>query len=84
MKSLIIKGWYRIQTPDNYIGGWMGGIQCLAQSEFELGKAPNAGYTMFQVIFTILQKNGEIVADLVLNDILKQKANQRFLKVIIP
>nr|MBP7510085.1 SH3 domain-containing protein [Prolixibacteraceae bacterium] len=82
------KGWYRIQTPDNYIG-WMdaGGIQCLTQSEFEHWKGAKrwiynsiSGY-----IYDSPNKNGEIVADLVLNDILEAEGESKgFLKVIIP
>lgn len=82
------KGWYRIQTPDNYIG-WMdaGGIQCLTQSEFELWKGSNrhiynciSGY-----IYDSPNKNGDVVADLVLNDILEAEGETKgFFKVVIP
>lgn len=82
------KGWYRIQTPDNYIG-WMdaGGLQCITQSEIEQWKGSNRWiYTNISgYIYDSPGKNGEVVADLVLNDIFEVEGELKgFLKIIIP
>lgn len=82
------KGWYRVQTPENYIG-WMdaGGLKCITESELDKWKSSNrylyncvTGY-----IYDSPGKKGEVVSDLTLNDLFEVKKEVKgFLKVVIP
>lgn len=77
MKILDYKeGWYRVQTPDNYIG-WMGEkeLQPLNETELELWK--NSDRYIFNRIsgnaFNSADKQRTVMSDLVLGDILEVK-----------
>lgn len=80
--------WYRIQTPENYIG-WMdaGGLQQLTASEFEHWKSSKR-YLFNHLNGKIVNtpaKTGEIVSDLVLGDLFEiESIVQNYLKIITP
>ena len=89
MKVLdFIKGWYRVQTPEHYIG-WMdaAGLQLINQQELDRWKGANrylyngmGGYA-----YNAPGKKGEEVTDLVLDDLFEVKAEVKgFLKIQIP
>jgi gamma-D-glutamyl-L-lysine dipeptidyl-peptidase len=80
--------WYRVQTPDHYIG-WMdtGGLQPITQKELDRWKGSNrflfnslSGYA-----YDAPGKKGEVVSDLVLGDLFEVESTvRRFLKIRIP
>ncbi len=81
-------GWYRVQTPDQYIG-WMEqhGLTLFSSGELEQWKERNR--VVFNRItgnaFESATKNGAIVTDLVLGDILQVEGEQNgFVKIKIP
>jgi gamma-D-glutamyl-L-lysine dipeptidyl-peptidase len=89
MKVLdFMKGWYRVQTPEYYIG-WMdaAGLQLINQQELDRWKGSNrylyngmSGYA-----YDAPGKKGEEVTDLVLDDLFEVKAEVKgFLKINIP
>jgi len=83
-----INKWYRVQTPENYIG-WMdaGGLQPLTEKELENWK--NSNRYLFNRIsgyaYDAPGKKGEVVSDLVLGDLFEVEGTaKRFLKIRIP
>jgi SH3-like domain-containing protein len=89
MKVLDYKNkWYRVQTPENYIG-WMdaGGLQQLTLTEIEQWK--NSSRYLFNRITGIVYdspgKKGNVVSDVVLGDLFEIESEKRkFLKIRIP
>jgi gamma-D-glutamyl-L-lysine dipeptidyl-peptidase len=80
--------WYRVQTPEQYIG-WMdnGGLQQFTQEELETWKS--SGRYLFNCIsgfaYNAPTKKGEVVTDLVLGDLFEiEKETKGFLKIKIP
>jgi gamma-D-glutamyl-L-lysine dipeptidyl-peptidase len=89
MKVLDFKnGWYRVQTPDYYIG-WMdaGELQRITQKEFDLWKCSNRYLfnNMTGYVYNAPGKNGEEVSDLVLDDLFEVETRVNgYLKIKIP
>lgn len=89
MKILDYKeGWYRVQTPENYIG-WMGEkeLQCLNEKDLELWK--NSDRYIFKRVsgnaFSSADKEKTIMSDLVLGDIFEVKGTLKvFYQVKFP
>jgi hypothetical protein len=81
-------GWYRIQTPDSYIG-WMdqGGLSRFTGQEMDRWKRSNR-YVFNRIFGNVFVKpisNLEIVSDLVLNCIFEVVSEENgFLKVKLP
>jgi hypothetical protein len=80
--------WYRVQTPEQYIG-WMdaGGLQLFNAKEMEQWR--NSNRYLFNRISGIAMdapgKKGEVVSDLVLGDLFEVEATVRgFLKIRFP
>lgn len=81
-------GWYRVKTPENYIG-WMddAGLQQITQKELEIWKGSNrylfscmSGYA-----YDTPGKKGEVVTDLVIGDLFEVESTVKgFLKIRIP
>jgi hypothetical protein len=89
MKLLDVKdNWYRVQTPEHYIG-WMdaGCLTLLTSQELELWKKANR-YIYNKLTGNVLQqpcKHAEIVSDLVLGDLLVVEARKcGYLSVRLP
>jgi gamma-D-glutamyl-L-lysine dipeptidyl-peptidase len=89
LKVLDFNGkWYRVQTPEHYIG-WMdtAGLQRVTQKELVSWKGSNrylfncmSGYA-----YSSPGKKGEVVTDLVLDDLFEVEAKVKgFLKIKIP
>ena len=80
--------WYRIQTPENYIG-WMdaGGLQRVSYNDLEHWKSSNRflfNHLNGKIINTPTKK-GEIVSDLVLGDLFEVESTvQNYLKIKTP
>jgi hypothetical protein len=89
MKVLDYKNkWYRVQTPEHYIG-WMdvGGLQLLTVKELEQWK--NSNRCLFNQITGLIYdspgKKGMVVSDVVLGDLFEvESTDKRFLKIKIP
>ena len=80
--------WYRVQTPENYIG-WMdaGGLKTFTALEMDKWKSANR--FLFNKISGLAYdqpgKKGEVISDLVLSDLFEVEATVRgFLKIKIP
>jgi gamma-D-glutamyl-L-lysine dipeptidyl-peptidase len=89
LKVLDFNGkWYRVQTPDYYIG-WMdtAGLHLVTQKESDQWKRSNR-YLFKGIsgcVYDTPAKNGEVVTDLVLGDLFEvQSAIKGFLKIRIP
>lgn len=89
MKILDYKeGWYRVQTPENYIG-WMGEkeLQRLNEAELELWKKSDR-YIFNRIsgnAFNSADKRRAVMSDLVLGDILEVKGTSKgFYQVRFP
>jgi SH3-like domain-containing protein len=80
--------WYRIQTPDNYIG-WMyaGELQLLSAKEMETWKQKSR-FLYNQItgfVYDEPRKKGKVVSDLVLGDLFEVEAPVKsFLKIRFP
>lgn len=80
--------WYRVQTPDNYIG-WMdaGGLQQITDLEINLWKTSNR-YIFNQItglVFDAPRKNGNVVSDIILGGLFEvEKTKKRYLKIKFP
>lgn len=81
-------GWYRVQTPEKYIG-WTEstGIQLLTQEELNLWK--NSGRWIFKDIsgsaFDLPRKKSAVVSDMVLGDLfVVENKSVRYLKIKMP
>jgi len=89
MKVLDYKGnWYRVQTPEYYIG-WIdtSGLKCFNSKEMEQWKKSKR--FMFKLLsgcaYDAPTKKGNIVSDLVLGDLFEVEGKvKRFLKIRIP
>jgi gamma-D-glutamyl-L-lysine dipeptidyl-peptidase len=80
--------WYRVQTPDHYIG-WMdtSGLQQCRQKELDRWKGSTRFLfnTMSGCAYDAPGKKGEVVTDLVLGDLFEVESKARgFLKIRIP
>jgi len=80
--------WYRVQTPDHYIG-WMdsGGLYPLSQKELDRWKGSTR--FLFKAIsgfaYDAPGKKGEVISDLVSGDLFEVESTvRRFLKIRIP
>jgi gamma-D-glutamyl-L-lysine dipeptidyl-peptidase len=81
-------GWYRVQTPEHYIG-WMdtAGLQRVTQKELDSWKRSNRYLynSMLGYAYNAPGKKGEIVTDLVLDDLFEVEAEVKgFLRIKIP
>ena len=89
MKVLDIKGgWFRVQTPDYYIG-WMDKGELTRFTKEEMALWKNSNRWLFNQISGTLsekpRKKGNIVSDLVMDDLFEvEKKVNRFLKVRLP
>jgi hypothetical protein len=89
LKVLDVKGvWYRIQTPEKYIG-WMdsAGLQLITQQELNNWKTSNRYLYngMVGYAYSTPDKKGEVVTDLVLNNLFEVVSETKgFLKIKIP
>ena len=83
-----IEGWYRVQTPENYIG-WMGDkeLQRLNEAELELWKKSDR-YIFNRIsgnAFNSVDKKRAVMSDLVLGDIFEVKGTSKgFYQVQFP
>jgi SH3-like domain-containing protein len=81
-------GWYRVQTPDEYIG-WMdsGGLTRFNDSEMERWKNSNR-YVYNRIFGNILDspdKKGKVISDLVLCDLMEVESEVKgYLKMRFP
>lgn len=89
MKVLDVQGnWYRVQTPDFYIG-WMdaGGLVLMTSAELDNWKNANR-FVFNQITGTIVDapnKKGQVVSDVVLGNLLVVKGKSRkYFKVALP
>jgi gamma-D-glutamyl-L-lysine dipeptidyl-peptidase len=81
-------GWYRVQTPEQYIG-WMdtAGLQRIGQHEMDDWKKSNRYVfnRMTGLAFDAPDRKAEVVCDLVLDDIFVAETKVRgFLKISLP
>ncbi len=83
-----LEGWYRVQTPENYIG-WMGEkeLQRLTETQLELWKKSDR-YFFNRItgnVFSSPDKKKTVISDLVLGDIFEVEAKVKgFLKIRFP
>ncbi len=83
-----INKWYRIQTPEHYIG-WMDASNLKAFTEKEMEHWKNSNRYLFNhisgYVYDAPGKKGEAVSDLVLGDLFEVEGTaKRFLKIRIP
>lgn len=81
-------GWYRVQTPEKYIG-WMESFSLKNLSKPELDNWNNSDRWIFNSISGVLyskpDKKAEVVSDLVLGNIFKVESKEKgYLKVSFP
>jgi hypothetical protein len=81
-------GWYRVQTPEHYIG-WMddAGLQQITQKEFDSWKGSKRYLfnCMYGYAYDTPCKKGEVVTDLVIGDLFEvESVVKGFLKIRIP
>jgi len=81
-------GWYRVQTPEHYIG-WMdtAGLQRVTQKELDGWKISNRYLfnCMSGFAYDSPGKKGEVITDLILDDLFEVEAKVRgLLKIKIP
>ncbi len=80
--------WYRVQTPDNYIG-WMDSGCLKTFTALEMDQWKNSARYIFNCISGFVydkpSKKGKIVSDLVVGDLfVVEKKTGRFLKIVFP
>lgn len=89
MKILDIKNkWYRIQTPEKYIG-WIDAaeLQPLSANEMDRWKTSNRYLFnhVFGVVYSEPNKRSELVSDMVLNGMFEAVSEEKgFLKITLP
>ena len=82
------EGWYKVQTPDNYIG-WMGDkeFQRITEPQLELWRKSNR-YFFNRItgnVFNSTDKKKTVISDLVLGDLLEVVSESKgYLKVRFP
>ncbi len=82
------EGWYKVQTPENYIG-WMGEkeLQRITETQLELWKKSNRYFfnRIYGNVFSSPDKKKKVISDLVLGDIFEvETAAKGFLKMRFP
>jgi gamma-D-glutamyl-L-lysine dipeptidyl-peptidase len=79
--------WYRVQTPDNYIGWMDSGLQLFTQKELDRWKGSNRFLfkSLSGFAYDAPGKKGEVVTDLVLGDLFEVESTaKRFLQIRMP
>lgn len=80
--------WYRVQTPENYIG-WMDGSGLTTYTTLEMEEWKSADRYLFNrisgVAYNKPSKRGKVISDLVLGDLFEVEGTARgFLKIMFP